>query len=79
MYTSFAFLVDEYENRSFFFLTFCCIITPISGLTVLWKIKKKLGEQYTPKIMNILRTESILGSNFTGSYKKKSVLKSSFL
>ena len=66
-------------KTSFFFLTFCCIITPISGLTVLWKIKKKLGEQYTPKIMNILRTESILGSNFTGSYKKKSVLKSSFL
>ena len=30
--SSFAFLVDEYENRSFFFLTFCCIITPISGI-----------------------------------------------
>ena len=38
-----------------------------------------MGEQYAPKIMSILRTESILGSNFTGFYKKKTVLKSSFL
>ena len=52
----------------------------LSIITVLWKIKKKkkkkLGKNKnklrTLKIKKILRTAS-LGSNFTGSYKKKSV------
>ena len=57
----------------FFFLTFCCIITPISGIIDHYCIMENLttnSEQYTLKIMKILRTAS-LGSNFTGSYKRK--------
>ena len=65
----------------FFSLTFCCVITPSSGIivTVLWKIIKNLEktrtnqEQYTLRIMKILGTGS-LGSNFTGSYNKKSAM-----
>ena len=62
----------------FFFLTFCCIITPISDIIQHYCIIenfKKSGknrtnwEQYTLKIMEILRTVSI-GANFTGSDKK---------
>ena len=47
---------------------------------MLWKIEKKLGENennlrkmYTNNHKKTLRT-TILGSNFTGSYSKKSVL-----
>ena len=63
----------------FFFLTFCCIILRflvLQIITVLWEIFKKSGKTknklrtYTLKIMKGLRTAS-LGSNFTGSYKKR--------
>ena len=61
----------------FFFLTFCYIINPISGiydrsLLHYGKLGEKIGrkkEQYTLEIRKIVRTAS-LGSNFTGSYKK---------
>ena len=66
----------------FFFLTFCFISTPISGIIdhycIMENLKKNREkirtneEQYTLKIMNILRAASI-GSNFSGSYKNKSV------
>ena len=66
----------------FFFLLFCCIITPISGIIdrycITENIKKNLGKweqiknKYTLKIMNILRTAGI-GSHFTASYEKKSI------
>ena len=51
----------------FFLRTFCCIITPISGiLDHLWKIKKKLG-----KNKNKLRT---IHHKTHENFKKKSVL-----
>ena len=63
----------------FFFLTFCCIITPIfaiidhyCNIENLKKTLKKIRtnqEQYSVKIMEILRTAS-LDSNFNGCYKK---------
>ena len=63
----------------FFFLTFCSIIASISGIIDHYCITEKFlknrekirtnWEQYTLKIMKILRRAS-LGSNFTGSYKK---------
>ena len=66
-----------------FFADFRCIITSISGIIDHYcyenqkkKKKKKLGKNKnklrTLKIKKILRTAS-LGTNFTGSYKKKSV------
>ena len=57
----------------FFILSFCCIITLISGITDHYCIMENLKEirrKYTQKIMKILRTAS-LGSSFTGSYKKE--------
>ena len=64
----------------FFFLSFCCIITPIAGIIdrycITENIKNNRGKweqiknKYTLKIMNILRTASI-GSHFTASYKKR--------
>ena len=63
-----------------FFLSFFCIITPMSGIIdyycIIENLKKNRGkirrnsEQYTLKIMKILRIAS-LGSNFTGSCKRK--------
>ena len=65
------------KNFLFFFLAFYCIITPISRIIDHYgKFSKKSGKNkdklrpYTLKAMKILRTAS-LGSNFTGSYKKK--------
>ena len=64
----------------FFFLIFCCIITLISGIIdhyfimenclKNWKKIRTKQKQYTLKIIKNLRTAS-LGSNFTGSYKKR--------
>ena len=63
----------------FFLLTFSCIITPFSGTIDHCCIRENLGqsgkkrtnlEQYTQKIMKILRTAS-LGSTFISSYKKR--------
>ena len=65
----------------FFFQTFCCVITPISGIKdhycimekFLKKYREKIrtnSEQYTLKIMKIVRTASI-GFSFAGSYKKR--------
>ena len=62
-----------------FFLTFCCIVTPISCITDHYcsieneKNREKIRtnyKQYTLKFMKTLRT-AYLGSNFTGSYKKR--------
>ena len=71
----------------FFFLTFCSIIASISGIIDHYCIKEKFlknrekirtnWEQYTLKIMKILRRAS-LGSNFTGSYKRRASLGSNF-
>ena len=73
-----AVLKMSIKTSRFFFLTFCCVITPISGIINHYCIMKNLknksekkrtnSEQYTLKIMKILRAAS-LGSNFTGSYK----------
>ena len=71
------------KTNLFFFLTFCCINTPISGIIDYYcimenqkKKKRKKNsvkkgtkkEQYTLKIMKMLRNAS-LGDNCTSSYK----------
>ena len=58
-----------------FFLTFCCIITPISRSkipTVLWKVIKKLGENKNKlKTVYPKNHENFKKTNFTGCYKKE--------
>ena len=86
MYLSNLFVYDTLDSQLsscmsikrgiFFFPTFCCIITPISGIIdryyVMQNLKKSGENKNTlrtiyPKIL----TTASLGSNFTGSYKKR--------
>ena len=70
----------------FFFLTFCCIITPISGIIDSYfvienffkNLEKNSKEQCTFKTMKTLRTASLV-FNFTGSGQEKAVNSQEFI